>query len=164
MMTKKNAARAAVKAAACLNGSQSVTTSPCTHCKAMYFDTAPADVFDRTAEQSRQKYRDACTLVAESQKPCIKAACISSKEQARTDCQRIFNATFPDDVIYPIRTAADTLYWLEQVFNTIAADPAANERIKRMADMGSYLAGDIANLVDAEFDKMHAAMKKGGAA
>ena len=96
------------------------------------------------------------------QKPCIKAA--STNAQARTDCQRIFNVTYPEDVIDPIRTAANTLYWLEQVFDTIAADPAANERIKRMADMGSYLAGDIANLADAEFDKMHAAMKKGGAA
>lgn len=89
---------------------------------------------------------------------------VDARLQAQQDCKRIFGEFYPEEVISPIHRAAETLYWLGQVFDTIAADPKASARIKSLADVGAYLAGDVANISGAYFEKMQAAMKKGGAA
>lgn len=52
----------------------------------------------------------------------------------------------PEDVISPIKSAADALDWLKEIFQTIAVDafdPNAHYRIERLAKAGAHLAVDI---------------------
>lgn len=94
--------------------------------------------------------------VAVQAEPCQK--------QAASDCKRIFDVAHPEDVISPIRIAADALGWLEEVLKTIEAEAGSNARIKRLARMGAYLAADMSNLADCAYEDMLEAIKKGGAA
>ncbi len=55
---------------------------------------------------------------------------------------------YPEDVIIPIKGAADALGWLEEVFITIdkeALDARNGCRIKKLAELGAYLAGNMAD-------------------
>lgn len=79
----------------------------------------------------------------------------------------------PDDVISPLNTASEALFWLEELFGVIQEEADKNEprlyRIKRLADMGKYLAFDMGNYVDGRHgdfrDAIHALLptEKGGA-
>ena len=94
--------------------------------------------------------------VAVQAEPCQKLA--------PTDCSAVFGVKFPEDVIAPTRTAADALSWVEEVFKTIAEDAGSTARIRSLARMGAYLAGDMANLADCSHEDMLKAIKEGGAA
>lgn len=57
---------------------------------------------------------------------------------------------YPEDVISPIKSAADTLGWLEEIFNTIKNEALKERngcRIKQLAEAGAYLASDMSNYV-----------------
>lgn len=102
--------------------------------------------------------------VAVQAEPCQKTVLLDAQQEARLDCKRIFGVATPEGVIAPVLTAVEALCWLEQVFHTIATDPKVSPRIKCLADMGAYLAADIANLSDAVHGQMRDAIKEGGAA
>lgn len=56
----------------------------------------------------------------------------------------------PEDVISPIKSAADTLGWLVEIFDTIkndALDGRNGYRIKHLAEAGAYLALNMADYV-----------------
>lgn len=85
-------------------------------------------------------------------------------KQAVSDCKRIFDVVNPEDVIAPILMTVDALCWLEQVLQTIATEAGVSPRIKSLADMGAYLAADIAGLSNDLHGQMRDAIKNGGAA
>ena len=83
------------------------------------------------------------------------------KQQShKTACKDIFNVAHPEDVIISIRTAADALTWAENLFNVIANDPAASMKIKRLAEMGSYVSADISCVADCMYADMSSAIKR----
>ena len=71
----------------------------------------------------------------------------------------------PEDVISPIRSAADALSWVGELF-TIIEREALNERngfrIKRLAEMGAYLALDIGNYADSQHGAMIDRLRSAG--
>lgn len=76
----------------------------------------------------------------------------------------------PDDVISPLNTASEALFWLEELFGVIQEEAERENprtcRIKRLADMGKYLAFDMGNYVDCrhgEFKEAIQASQEGGA-
>lgn len=76
----------------------------------------------------------------------------------------IFGA-HPEDVISPIKSAAETLGWLEEVFKTIekeALEDRGGLRIKKLAALGAYVASDIGNYADCEYEKYQECLQKAG--
>lgn len=76
----------------------------------------------------------------------------------------------PEDVISPLDTASDALFWLNELFGVIQEEADSNTprtyRIKRLADMGMYVANDIGNYVDCRHEEFRNAIKacqEGGA-
>lgn len=102
--------------------------------------------------------------VAVQAEPCQKTALQAGQHRAQMDCKRIFGVDSPDGVIAPMLMAVDALGWLEQVLQTIATDAGVTPRIKCLADMGAYLAADIAGLSADLHGQMCDAIKNGGAA
>ena len=79
-------------------------------------------------------------------------------------CRSLFGE-HPEDVIAPINSASDTLYWLEEIFKTIsreALDARAGYRIKHLAEAGAYLAFDIANFTDCQHETMIDRLRNAG--
>lgn len=71
----------------------------------------------------------------------------------------------PEDVINPINCASDTLYSLEELFNTIkheALKEHNGNRIKRLAEIGAYVAQDMANFTDSEYENMIGRLRNAG--
>ena len=65
-------------------------------------------------------------------------------------CKSLFGE-HPEDVIGPIKSAADALGWLEELFNTIgneALNERSGHRIKQLAAMGAYVASETSNFSD----------------
>lgn len=102
-------------------------------------------------------------LLAAVAELCPKDAKDAQQAQARMDCKRIFGVEHPLDVITPLDTTSKGLFWLESLFEAIAADTGASLHIKRLASMGAYLACDHANYADAQHEQMRNAVLKGGA-
>lgn len=78
--------------------------------------------------------------------------------------EELFGA-HPEDVISPIKSAAETLSWLEEIFRTIARETLIERsecRINALAEMGAYLASDIGNYVDSEHEKYRDCLQKAG--
>ena len=79
-------------------------------------------------------------------------------------CRSLFGE-HPEDVIAPINSASDTLYWLEEIFKTISRE-ALNERngyrIKHLAEAGAYLAFDIANFAGCQHETMIERLRTAG--
>lgn len=98
--------------------------------------------------------------------PCkLKGVAAVAPESALIDaCKNAFG-DHPEDIISLIKSTADTLSWLEELFKTIERE-ALNERngyrIKHLAEMGAYLAFDIANFAGSEYEKMHDALVDAG--
>jgi hypothetical protein len=69
----------------------------------------------------------------------------------------------PDDVISPLNTASEALFWLEELFGVIheeaEKDNSRTYRIKRLADLGKYLAGDMGNYVDGRHGEFKEAIQ-----
>lgn len=79
-------------------------------------------------------------------------------------CRSLFGE-HPEDVIAPINSASDTLYWLEEIFKTIsrdALDASAGYRIKHLAEAGAYLAFDIANFAGCQHETMIERLRTAG--
>lgn len=79
-------------------------------------------------------------------------------------CRSLFGET-PEDVISPIKSAADALGWLEELFNTIkreALDQGNSYRIKHLAEAGAYLASDIGNFADCQHETMIERLRTAG--
>lgn len=73
----------------------------------------------------------------------------------------------PEDVISHIRTAADALGWLEEIFITIARESMSQNngvRLRKLAELGAYLAFDMANLTDCRHEEMLGRLIEAGAA
>ena len=54
----------------------------------------------------------------------------------------------PEDIVSPIKSAAEALSWLEELFKTIEQEALQERngyRIKELAAMGAYLALDMGN-------------------
>jgi hypothetical protein len=75
----------------------------------------------------------------------------------------MFGGRHPEDVIDPLRTAAEALEWVVEISKTIEAEAASNTRIRRLASMAAFVAMDVANLTESSYEDMLAAIKKGGA-
>ena len=71
----------------------------------------------------------------------------------------------PEDVISPIKSAADALSWLEELFRTIERE-ALNERndyrIKHLSEMGAYLALDMGNYAGCQHETMTDRLRNAG--
>ncbi len=72
----------------------------------------------------------------------------------------------PEDVIQPIKTAADVLGWLEEIFQTLTQEAKAERmnsvRMNRAIDVGLYLASDFGNHMDCEHERMLEALRLAG--
>lgn len=79
--------------------------------------------------------------------------------QARADCQRIFGEIAPEDVIAPIKMAYEALDWLRELLRTIALEPDVPPRLKSLADMGAYVAGDLSNTAQCCYEDMSKAIQ-----
>ena len=79
-------------------------------------------------------------------------------------CRSLFGE-HPEDVISPIKSAADALSWLEELFHTIERE-ALNERngyrIKHLAEMGAYLALDMGNYAGCQHETMIDRLRNAG--
>ena len=89
------------------------------------------------------------------------------RTQPTTDveaCRHLFGE-HPENVISPIKSAADALSWLEELFKTIERE-ALNERngyrIKHLAEAGAYLAFDIANFAGCQHETMIERLRTAG--
>lgn len=63
----------------------------------------------------------------------------------------------PEEVISPIKSAADALLWVEEILRTIsreAMDERNGCRIKNLADAGAHLASDVGNFAGHAHETM----------
>jgi hypothetical protein len=71
-----------------------------------------------------------------------------------------------EDVISPIKCASETLGWLEEIFNSIVTEAKKENpmsmRIKQLAEAGSYLAMDFANMSDRRHEEMWGKLQEAG--
>lgn len=80
------------------------------------------------------------------------------------NARAIFGA-HPEDVISPIKSTAEALGWLEEIFNTIKneeIDRPNSGRIKKLAELGAYIALDIGNYADSEHEQRLDFLQKAG--
>lgn len=71
-------------------------------------------------------------------------------------CRQLFGE-HPEDVIRPIKSAADALGWLEEIFAAIqreTLDGGSVYRIKRLAEMGAYMALDMGNCASCQHETL----------
>lgn len=72
----------------------------------------------------------------------------------------------PEDVIRPIKTAADVLGWLEETFDILIQEVNAERmnsvRMKRLLDAGLYLTSDFGNHLDCEHERMLESLRLAG--
>lgn len=87
-----------------------------------------------------------------------------AKNPSVETCRSLFGE-HPEDVISPIKSAADALSWLEELFHTIERE-ALNERngyrIKHLAEMGAYLALDMGNYAGCQHETMIDRLRNAG--
>lgn len=79
-------------------------------------------------------------------------------------CRNLFGE-HPEDVISPINSAAEALFWLEELFLTIARealDERNGYRIKHLAEMGAYLASDVGNYAGYQHETMIDRLRNAG--
>lgn len=86
-------------------------------------------------------------------------------KQAVEACLQLFGAR-PEDVLIPIKSAADALSWLEEIFNTIKAEAlnGSGVRIKQLAEAGAYIAMDIGNFAGCKHEEFIRTIRKNGGA
>lgn len=87
-----------------------------------------------------------------------------AKNPSAEACRSLFGAHH-EDVISPIKSAADALSWLEELFHTIERE-ALNERngyrIKHLAEMGAYLALDMGNYAGCQHETLIDRLRSAG--
>ena len=112
---------------------------------------APRDVFD-------------CIAADIPREQWAEAMADAPQKLAAVDCSSVFGVKWPEDVIAPIRVAVERLNQLEQLFASIADDPAAGYRAKQLAGIGRFVAQEVSDYADGCHTEMTQAIKKGGAA
>ena len=172
MTTKKNAAREAVKAAACPN----TAASPCEGCDQNHSPLPESwhalSFLDRRLLTGRLSKRLDCEALSDAEKPCLQPAppeVTSLAPKVAWSCNAVFGVDDPEEVIEPISGLVETMFWLAEVFTTISEEAYAsnNMRLHRLAEMGAYLAqqdGFAAFNVYEDMREVVEASKKGGAA
>lgn len=87
-------------------------------------------------------------------------------KNAVENCRALFGEV-PEDVISPIKSAAEALGWLEEIFKTISRE-ALHERngyrLKRLADAGAYLAFDFHEYAGCRHEEMLGRLRGAGVA
>ena len=71
-------------------------------------------------------------------------------------CHRLFGE-HPEDVINPMKSAADALCWIDEIFKTIqneALDGRNGHRIRHLAEAGAYIAADMSNFTSCQHETM----------
>lgn len=72
----------------------------------------------------------------------------------------------PEDVISPIRSAAQALGWLEEILQIIVQESGAERinsvRVKSLAEAGAYIAYDIGNFADDAHETMLESLRLAG--
>lgn len=103
-------------------------------------------------------------MTASKNAACVAVMAEPCQKLAEVDCNAIFGTKFPEDVIAPIRVAQERLDWLEHLFCVIADDPKAGLRVKRLAEMGRFIASEASDQADCCHTDMLEVIQKGGAA
>lgn len=81
-------------------------------------------------------------------------------------CEEMFGER-TEDVISPLNSASEALFWLEAIFKAIKqeADGGRNHfQIKQLADAGAYLALEFGNYSDSQYGNMMRSLKAQGLA
>ena len=96
----------------------------------------------------------------------MRAATKTNTETIMSACDDAFGL-HPEDVIAPIKCAADLCHWLNEILKTIKEEaeqngPASHFRIKYLADAGAYLALDYSNYLGCQHEDMAANLAKVG--
>lgn len=85
-------------------------------------------------------------------------ATASDENMGHVENTRALFGKHPADVISPIRSAAEVLGWIEEIFQVISQEVAVGRmnsvRVKSLADAGAYLASDFGNYVGVEHETM----------
>ena len=84
----------------------------------------------------------------------VNVAEIAAENPSVTVVKELFG-DHPEDVISPIKSAAEVLGWLEEIFITIkkeALEERNGYRIKKLADAGAYIALDMANFAGGQHE------------
>lgn len=72
----------------------------------------------------------------------------------------------PEDVISPIKSAAEAFGWIEEILLTIVRDTDGSGRstlrIKRLADAGAYLACEFSNYTGCEHERLLGRLQAAG--
>ncbi len=93
-------------------------------------------------------------------------ATASAESPAYVENVKALFGSHPEDVIRPIKTAADVLGWLEEILQTIVQEVGRGRnnsvRLKSLAEAGAYLAADFCNLVGCEHERLLEALRQAG--
>ena len=83
--------------------------------------------------------------------------------------EAIIRASFgqhPEDVISPVKTAADVFSWLEEIFASIRREAEGERvnttRIRNLADCGVYVAAEFTNYLGVEHEGMSRSLASAG--
>lgn len=81
-------------------------------------------------------------------------------------CRSAFGAP-PEDVINPLKSAAEALIQLREILKTISNEAldtrtVTGYRLKSLADAGAYLAYDIGEYAGGEFERMRDSLVSAG--
>lgn len=72
----------------------------------------------------------------------------TARADALSEAVRTVFDDMPEDVISPIKSAADALGWIEEILITIQRevdDPRNRIRVRQLAEAAAYLASDVGN-------------------
>lgn len=86
----------------------------------------------------------------------------SSRAAAIDACRALFGE-HPEDVIAPIKCAADALWWLDEIFKTLSREELHERnsiRIKHLSECGSYLANEFANFAGCQHEAIQTRISK----
>ncbi|MEY4593012.1 MAG: hypothetical protein RIR18_1907 [Pseudomonadota bacterium] len=76
-----------------------------------------------------------------------------AQTQAQVQAVKDLLGACPEGALYGYKTGSDALGWLEEIFKTIqqdAMDEIKSYRVKRLAELGAYVAGDLSNSLHQE--------------
>lgn len=121
---------------------------------------------DCRREEAQAAMEEAAVVIATGAAMTDKTLQAATTSDAIEATKRLFGA-HPEDVISPIKSAAETLDWLEEIFDSIAREidgECSPYRLHKLAKMGAYLASDIANYADGQHEEMLGRLIEAGTA
>lgn len=96
---------------------------------------------------------------------------LKTANSAAVESVRNLFGEFPEDVISPIKSAAEALDWLHEILKTISQEALSEgngHRIKHLAEAGAYIAFDMAEYAGTRYEALRdnlrnaVAVSKGG--